>query len=376
MNKQINTKLQIEEMEKFLSSANHLKIVLDNLENKDKADKNDIYDLVYNKQKIEEWLKLDIQNNDIKDDLQDILNRITDILRLMSDEFIENTLSSKVKNPVKLNKAKYGEEDKFKDLKDSGNRRRELDTIKGLKEYLSLRASKLCAIIILAIMIIFIPNVFDMMTNLNKLETTNTEQIEVENETDTETDISQLENTEVQSVDESLNSLLKVLSSLIIVMITIVLVMLTMGIVLDVMYIFSNRSTGGALKSLKLISNEALEVENNLEVINIDAKINSKDRLEVAQTLLNNMLQYTRDLKHFVLIYAFEGDLNKNEATLKEINELNKKLKDIQNRIRTKYGIDKLNAYVEAEILYENIEDSMKSLNKIIKSREEMEKRM
>ena len=364
---------QVAEVEKFLSRANHLKIVLDNISKQSTTDKNDIYDLVYNKRKIENWLKLDIKNNDIKEDLTDILNRINTIINLLNSEDIDNILNKSVKNPSKLNKAKYEDKNKFKDLKDSGNKKAILDTNKGLNQYLRIRLPRLIIIGITLALLLFISNSNIIEDTITSIIPSNQDGENVSDEytndeyTNSEQDSSLSELTQedvkpsTESMKDTMISLKNAISFIMRLIIMTICIINTLGLSLDVLYIFTYGQIGKPLDeySKTLFSAEAIDTTSSLKEIIVDGDVNNKDRIEVAKALLNNMIQYINKVKGYILVYSIPSiDTDNNIRYAEDImNELQR----IKERTEVEQGINKVNAFVDAEIMYEYLESSIKN---------------
>lgn len=364
---------QVEEMEKFLSRANHLKIVLDNISKQSTTDKNDIYDLVYNKRKIENWLKLDIKNNDIKEDLTDILNRINTIINILNSEDIDNMLNKSVKNPSKLNKAKYEDTNKFKDLKDSGNKKAILDTNRGLKQYLRIRLPRLIIIGVTLALMLFISNSTIIEDTITSIIPSNQDEENVSDEytndeyTNSEQDSSLSELTQedvkpsTESMKDTMISLKSAISFIMRLVTMAICIINTLGLSLDVLYIFTYGQIGKPLDeySKTLFSAEAIDTTSSLKEIIVDGDVNNKDRIEVAKALLNNMIQYINKVKGYILVYSIPSiDTDNNIRYAEDImNELQR----IKERTEVEQGINKVNAFVDAEIMYEYLESSIKN---------------
>ena len=364
---------QVEEMEKFLSRANHLKIVLDNISKQSTTDKNDIYDLVYNKRKIENWLKLDIKNNDIKEDLTDILNRINTIINILNSEDIDNMLNKSVKNPSKLNKAKYEDTNKFKDLKDSGNKKAILDTNRGLKQYLRIRLPRLIIIGVTLALMLFISNSTIIEDTITSIIPSNQDEENVSDEytkdeyTNSEQDSSLSELTQedvkpsTESMKDTMISLKSAISFIMRLVTMAICIINTLGLSLDLLYIFTYGQIGKPLDeySKTLFSAEAIDTTSSLKEIIVDGDVNNKDRIEVAKALLNNMIQYINKVKGYILVYSIPSiDTDNNIRYAEDImNELQR----IKERTEVEQGINKVNAFVDAEIMYEYLESSIKN---------------
>ena len=353
---------QMEEMEEFLSRTNHLNIVLDNISKSTTTDKNDIYDMVYSKRKIENWLKLDIKNNDIKDDLNDILNRINTILSLLKSEDIEDILNRSVKNPSKLNKVKYDNANKFKDLKDSGNKKAILDTNGGLKQYLKLRLPRLITIgITLALMLLISSNILtdavEAITPNNQEEAYTEEQSQSISEVIQEEELAPSN----ENMKETMIGIQSALSFMVRLFAIAIFLLNILGLSLDILYIFTNGQIGKPLDehSKTMFSQEAIDATSSLKEIILDGDINNKDRLEVSRALLNNMIQYMNKVQGFVLNYEIPSINSDN--TIKYAEDIMAELQEIKSRTQLEKGIHNIEAYVDAEIMYEYLESSIKN---------------
>lgn len=120
MNDSLSTK-HLKEMEQFLSSSEQLKIVLNNLEKLNTANKNDLYEIVYSKKVIEDWLSNTIENESIRESLEELLQSINLVLNSLSNSTLKTIAdrdAPNTKDLEKLNKLKYDDKKKYKGLVD------------------------------------------------------------------------------------------------------------------------------------------------------------------------------------------------------------------------------------------------------------------
>lgn len=352
---------QVNEMEYFLNISEHLKVVLDRFSNQESTDRNDLYDLVYSKRKLEELKNNGISNTDLLNDVNDLLSRIQLILDMLKPDDIENIIETKIKNPSKLNKAKYGKKDAFENVTDSGNVS-VISKIGGFNAYFRSRIPKVITLIITLLLMIAIPNILDVAFLAVNTSTEST--VDDEKATDVEQVYEVISNTEnFKPQDETFNSLKSVTMTIIRCVILLIFSVTATQLVLDMLYIVSEGQMGKLLKTDEnhdvtnsLISTEAQDAV--IHTYETEAhKVNSNDRIEVASALLNNMINYITNQKDFVIQHAVYTTDQK--RIIESLDELRDELQEIKGRALICDGINMIEAYVDAEITYEQLRKSM-----------------
>lgn len=356
---------QVNEMEYFLNISEHLKVVLDRFSNQESTDKNDLYDLVYSKRKLEVLKDSGISNTDLLNDVNDLLSRIQLILDMLKPDDIENIMETKIKDTSKLNKAKYGKKAVFENVTDSGNVS-VISKIGGFNTYFRSRMPKLITLLITGFLIIVVPNVTEALfstTDSNIEQSINTEDnVDADVEQASEM-ILKTENINTQEI--KLNSLKNMISIITKLLLIIIFVTSSIQLLLDMLYIVSYGQIGKLIKAddnydvtNSIISPEAQNAITTTYETETH-KVNSNDRIEVASALLNNMINYLEKQEKYALQWVINPiNINK-EKKLKSLGSLKDELQEIKGRTLMSKGINKIEAYVDAEITYEQLRKSM-----------------
>lgn len=113
---------QFNELDNFLSISSHLKVLLDTKE----LDRNTLYDLIYCKKKLIILKETDIENEDIKNDIDTLVNKIDAMLSLIDASQYEKIIDKESVDIRKLNRAKQGKT-KIDELKQWIKRKKTLD---------------------------------------------------------------------------------------------------------------------------------------------------------------------------------------------------------------------------------------------------------
>lgn len=364
----------IREMEQFLEASKHLGTVLHNFENLGTVDKNDLYDLVYRKRTIETWLDDGVTNEDIKHNLEQMLKSINILLDSISDDNLNKIINHNKKGIGKLNLAKYNNKQEFKGLRDAKEIKiKEKNIVQG---YLARNASK---IILAFALMLLVSNgtLFNVAKNTASIVMNNIDKV-LEIESETEEDNVQIENSiqdsEKTLVDVVVNEAPKpdeeklkehtgmVDSSLVILImvVTTMLIFTTMfGMCIDLAYImlpivramgvFDRIVSSDAKKLLELHS-----MEGNM--ISTEKVVDYTDRFETSTALLHNTELY---MEHIKSRNSYNTDLK----ALKDINNSLKviegALESIKGRIKKKNVREKVEALVDAELLYNKYKNSI-----------------
>ena len=103
------------ELDDYTQITDYISRVLNNFNDIEKADANDVYELVYAKKLCESKLKQGIENDITRKAYEDTLTRITLITNLINDDII----SSIMKNPLDMQKVKKINESRHSKLNKS-----------------------------------------------------------------------------------------------------------------------------------------------------------------------------------------------------------------------------------------------------------------
>lgn len=104
---------QFSEFERYSKIVEHLKYVVDNIDDIPNTDTNDIYELVYIEEEIKDWLDNGVENHDINKDLKELLNQIDKIKNTLSKQQLVEIQEHKVKDLSHMNKLKYNDRKRF-----------------------------------------------------------------------------------------------------------------------------------------------------------------------------------------------------------------------------------------------------------------------
>lgn len=367
----MNVGKQVNEMEYFLNISEHLKVVLDRFSKQESADKNDLYDLVYSKRKLEELKNSELTNTDLSNDVDDLLSRIQLILTMLKPDDIENIIGVKIKDTSKLNKTKYGKKAIFENVTDSGNVG-VISKIGGFEAYLKSRLPKIFTSILVALFMMVAPNiaktVSSTMVSTVEQSVTVDESIDTKESINADAEVEQIIETisdteNFKPQEETINSFKNIIEILIKCITLLLFMVTTVQLSLDMIYIVSEGRMGRLLKT-----DDNTNITNN--IISQDAqdalvptyetcahKVNSNDRIEVASALLNNMINYMTKQKNCVIEYAVHPTEQK--IALKSLDEIIDELQEIKGRTLMSKGVNRIEAYVDAEIMYEQLRKSM-----------------
>lgn len=352
----------LKEMEQFLSSSEQLKIVLSNLEKLNTANKNDLYEIIYNKKIIEEWLSNPIENNNVRESLEELLQSINLVLGSLSNNTLKNIANRNVQNTKdleKLNKLKYDDKKKYKGLVDKKQiikkKKQSLMQMYIGKRFISL------VVVFLIMFSVYTGASKDISETLTNTIINNIEQTDETSQPDENTSESNIEkfteltNETLHPNDDVLKASIKNSSEMFYFLISVVSSMLVVTILIrtcvDIMYltmpmirmigIFNRYISEDALELIRLDTMELPTDENKV--------IDYTDRFEIALALLHNTEDYLERIK---LINS--GNINK-EQTLKiyeTLNELGIQLSDIKKGIKSSDIIKRVESLVDAELLY------------------------
>lgn len=355
---------QLKEMESFVKISEHVNIVLNNMKNIDEIDTNDIYDLMYEKEKLNRLLVTGIENEDIKQDSIAIIKRIDTVLDTVDfDKISEN----KLKDTKKSNKAKYENKNKFLGLKDYSKFSKKYDFLLDFGRYINSQIALILTYSLLFLVMYYMPEmtrtIESMVSRFLGFEDTTVETVET---------VEALTST-VVNPSEYINELAITLKNFIgIIAICMVIVVITRSIIFTI-ELASNGKLGNIkvfgikLKDtpiLKTLCKEAEQVieDNKTKVYN---KINSQNRIETSEALLHNMLIWFKDSKNLKksTVFSDEKSYKEQEYTMKE---LDKKLKDKRLTVR-----EKLETCVKIELLYEQTESLLEIDNITLRLNEE-----
>lgn len=336
----------LKEMEQFLKSSEQLKIVLSNLENLNTANKNDLYEIVYNKKVIENWLDGTIENDDIRKSLEELLQSINIVLNSLSNSTLESIADKTVQNTKdleKLNKLKYNDKKKYKGLIDKKQ------IIEKKKQGLIQRyLAKRCASIIL----IFAASLFTFSGAIRDVSESVTSEFASEQTSET------LYSNEFTPDKDIINYTIKIFGFLVSIFSALIVMVGLLRICIDITYLAMPvvRYTG---IFNRLIASELTELIklNEMELNTSENKIiDYRDKFEVSLALLHNTEDYLERVK---LINS--GNINK-EQMLKiyeTLNELGIQLSNIKKGINSSNIIKRVESLVDAELLYTKYKDDI-----------------
>lgn len=356
---------QFKEMESFVKISEHVNIVLDNMRNIDEIDTNDIYDLMYEKEKLNRLLVTGIENKDIKQDSLAIINRIDTVLDTVDfNKISENRL----KDTKKSNKAKYENKDKFLGLKDYSKFSKKYDFILDFGRYINSQIHIMLAYSFLALMMYYMPEitrtVVNMVSRFPGFDDTTVEAPET---------FETVETVETIGTPEIFKELTIILKSFISIFAICMVIIVVIHSIIFTIELASNGKFGNIkifgirlkdIPILKALCKEAEQVieDNKTKVYN---KINSQNRIETSEALLHNMMiwfMYNKNLKKST-VFIDKKSYEEQEYTMKE---LDRKLKDRKLTVR-----EKIETCVKIELLYEQTESLLEMDNITLRLNEE-----
>lgn len=364
----MNVGKQVNEMEYFLNVSEHLKVVLDRFSKQESADKNDLYDLVYSKRKLEELKNSELTNTDLSNDVDDLLSRIQLILTMLKPDDIENIIEVKIKDTSKLNKTKYGKKAVFENVTDSGNIG-VISKIGGFKAYLKSRLPKIITLILVSLFMMVAPNIAKtvssaMVSTVEQLVTVD-ESIDTKESINAAAEVEQIisDTENIKPQEMHIETPIYAVSILIRLILYLIFAIISMQLALDLLYIATNGQIGKLLTVGNSNDTESRIVSPEAQDALVPTyetcahKVNSNDRIEVASALLNNMINYMTKQKNFVIEYAVHPTEQK--RALKSLDEITDELQEIKGRTLMSKGVNRIEAYVDAEIMYEQLRKSM-----------------
>ena len=328
---------QFNEMETFLSISKHLKTILSKFDNIDTVDRNDLYDLVYCKKKLSQLIEQGINNKDLEEDSKDLIIRVDTLLEAFTESQLCEIEERKVKDIASLNKSKYGTKNKFNKLTNSN--KTDTKYINSTAKYLRRVAPKIMAMIVFSIVILYLDDIVKIITEELLL---NDELLTTENFINIKEDLVIVCKTIVR------------LASLLVIFIlefSLISDLAFINIPFIRAYMQENNTTD------TFISNEAINSLKSEGYIEVAHKVNSNDRYDIAEALLVNSENI---LKHWVeYVNTYDTDCGASEDTANKIRELSLDAQAIKANIHMSKGSNtkrRLEAYVSAEILYEDLE--------------------
>lgn len=310
-----NIDTHVKEMNSFLEVSNHLKTILNGKE----IDRNGLYDLIYCRKKLLRLLTSGkLENKDIENNATELVHNIDIIVKTINVDDVYNKKSVNIKD---LNKSKYGNTNKFKGLTD--NTKDESVEKGDLKKYLRSKTLTIAFVVILIIVLFSgaIDSIYNTLVGAENFDG------------------------EMLSIIKFGGLLSKVCFSSIIAY-----TLLSLGI--DIVYIkFPNFRTPN---DIDVISYEALD---SVKSCTMNKQVDTRDRIEVAEALLHNMLKKVRELikyhvEHGLSIENYDESMSKLELIESELNT-------IEMETNSESLIEKIEAYVKAELLYENNKEIM-----------------
>lgn len=359
--KQQNINIQLNELDGFLRSAEHINKLMDNFNNLDTVDENDLYDLMYIRKSIEKQLEKDISNKDIKQNLINILNKTDSIISLLNDKEVQRIQNNAIKNTNKLDKVKYGDKRKLKGLKDLTHKvKGNIDLKKALTKYILTRVG---TGIILTILIVL--NTDDILKSIgNHWDSllAQEQSIEVEQQIDVEEQIDKLTVKPNEEVIDDMNKATKSIITVIDILFTLMFMLYISTFTLDIFYITMGydleKYKGNNLFSegLKLISNGAIDILKQLEDEENYENIDTERRIVVAETLMDN------------LIFSLDKQIREMEVKkldAKDLKDILSKLDKLKNDSIVKRGLGKIEALAEGEIIYWQNRDTIHLENEL-----------
>ena len=341
---------QVDELDDYMSISKHANAVLDNFSDLNNINENDIYSIVYIKQLIHNKLAGKVDNDGVRESLNDTLNRIELIVKLLTPDIIEKA-RNKEKTKQDKEKIKHVEKQKYEGKRPTGGlfnlmsaRRKETLENTSLQEY--IKSKGLITVMAIGICGFGMPHIIDLLiavTNTTATLATGTEAVN-----------------EMKSIQ---GSFVGVVRSLISILSTLITVVLTVGFVMDIMYIMfpSMQSLKGkdGVSFVSSAAREAIEMgEKTKEVFQVD-KENNKVGFERAQIIYGNFVDSEKKLAK--LTKKDRKDTNEDERESILVNKVYCSVKDFKKHKNKEY-IKTLEDVANAEILYNTYPDKYSGL--------------
>lgn len=346
----MDVSVQLNELEDYMKLNKHTNAVLDNFKNLDNINENDIYDIIYVKQLIRERLDRSIDNDDVRESLNDTLNRIELIVKLLTPDIIEKA-RNKEKTKQDKEKIKHVEKQKYEGNRPTGGlfnlmsaRRKEQLESTSLQEYLKRKG--LMTVILIGMFGFGMTHLMDLIVAVTQSAAATVTGTEV--------------TSELQSMQGQFVGVIRQLMSILSTLITVVL---TVGFVMDIMYIMfpSMQSLKGKddVSFVSSAAREAIELgEKTKEVFQVD-KENNKVGLERAQIIYGNFVDSEKKLAK--LTKKDRKDTNEDERESILVNKVYCSVKDFKKHKNKEY-IKTLEDVANAEILYNTYPDKYSGL--------------
>lgn len=338
-----NISKHIIEEEQYTKIINIAKIVLKNFDDIESLDRNDLYDIIYCKKKLQELVDSGIVNQDIRYYAEDIIQRIDIMMQSIIDDELERILSREIKNNDKINKKKYNTAKQYSDMQYVGDKQ-DIRYTNPIKEYIIKRFPTLVGILVLFPINLVLP---DLASDMVKMPDS--------------------------SIAETYTGLINVVQGLSSFILVILVVSFTIGIAVDLFYLMipSFREFVDSIKGNNtFVSSEAIDALKTESYVTIAHQLNTNDRFDVAENIINLLSKELPNFIDFVKIYANDvNPLHTNENIIL-LESMYTDIQSIKGRIKLAKLRNRIDGLVEAELIYEKLEDFRKTYKEWLKSLE------
>ena len=307
------------ELDDYTQIADYISRVLNNFNDIEKADANDVYELVYAKKLCESKLKQGIENDITRKAYEDTLTRITLITNLLNDDII----SSIMKNPLDMQKVKKINESRHSKLNKSPKIKDKSKPITDspIKAYMNKILPKIIMMALFVIVLIFSDDIGNAITSalVSASASTNTPEVTPK---------------EILPIHTVINivAMIFVLAS-------------TLGLTLDLMYI--------AFPFLRdmMDRNKSADSTSFVSDIAKDAVTYSGSIIGYDYSDVSNKVSYSSNLLNTILDKLKNNNDRGNKTIESHIGYLTK----LRNKVKdSKKDIDKINYLADAEVYYLN----------------------
>ena len=123
---------------------------------------NDVYDIIYCKQKLTNMIESGLENKDIEADAKDLTSRIDVMLQSINESTLKDILDRHIKNNREVNKTKYNNKNKYCDMEYKGNK---TDTVfhSPLSNYFRNKFPKLLTLVISLLVLLVWPSISNLI---------------------------------------------------------------------------------------------------------------------------------------------------------------------------------------------------------------------
>lgn len=306
--------------------------ILDNFNDLKSVDRNDVYDIIYCKQKLTNMIESGLENKDIEADAKDLTSRIDVMLQSINESTLKDILDRHIKDNREVNKTKYNNKNKYCDMEYKGNK---TDTVfySPLSNYFRSKFPKLLTLVASLLVLLVWPSISNLILG----------------------DVTSANNPNAVAF----SNLLALICTITRLFVMVAFVVSSLLVALDLMYIsfpFLRESVENKETKETLISTEAIEAVKTEGYITISHKLNTNDRFEVAENMVELL---TDELEEYIrYVHTYDADVTfLHDDKIKILKDMYTDVQAIKGRLKIAKLRNRIEALVEAEIMYEKLEN-------------------